>query len=122
MGKRREQTVHHRHGQNHQQADDGVQTQEAAAAAGAAAAAEPRQPVYEGAWPGGGGGSRRRRGRGEEGTRGATKGPAEAPTSGGPAGSRSEALGQCGAGGSEAGEETSVRIHHQLPQHLAEGL
>jgi len=103
VGKRREQTVHHRHGQDHQQADGGVQTQETAAAA----AAEPRQPVHEGAGPGG---------RGEEGPRG------EAPTSRGPAGGPVEALGQRRAGGSEEGEEAAIRIEHQLPQHLHEGL
>lgn len=111
VGKRREQTVHHRHGQNHQQADDGVQTQETAAAA---AAAEPCQPVHEGAGPGGGR-------RGEEGPRGDAEAPTEAPASGGPAGSPIEALGQRGTRGPEAGEETTVRIHHQLPQHLTEG-
>lgn len=91
------QIVHHRHGQNHQQADDGVQTQEAAAAAAAAAAAEPRQPVHEGTGP-----SRcRRRGRnrwrGAQGPRRAAETPTEAPASGGPAGPPAEALGQCGA-------------------------
>lgn len=119
VGKCREQTVHDRHGQNHQQADDGVQTQETAAAA---AAAEPRQPVHEGAGPGDGSRRRRRRHGGEEGPRGATKAPAEASASGGPAVSPLEALCQCGTRDSEAGEETTVRIHHQLPQHLAEGL
>lgn len=86
VGKRREQTVHHRYGQNHQQADDGVQTQEAAAAA---AAAEPPEPVHEGAGP-----SNSSR-RGEEGPRGAAETPAETPAAGRSAGAPSETLSQC---------------------------
>lgn len=115
VGKCREQTVHHRHGQNHQQTNDGVQTEETAAAA----AAKPRQPVHEGARPGGG--SRGGR-RGEEGPSRAAEAPAKASTAGGPAGAPLEALCQCWARGPAAGEKVSVRIHHQLSKHLAEGL
>lgn len=115
VGKCRQQTVHHRHRQNHQQVDDGVQAQETAAAA---AAAESRQLVHEGAGPCGDTSSGCR----EEGPRGATEAPPEATATTGPAGPTTEALGQRGARNPEAGEKAPFRIHNQLPQHLTEGL
>lgn len=116
VGKRQQQAVHNHHGQNHQQAGDGVQTQEAAAAAHSA---ESHQPLHEGAGSGGGGGGWWRR---AENPCGPTEATTETSAPGGPAGPTVEALGQRRPGSSEAGKETSIRVYHELTQHLSEGL
>lgn len=114
VGTCQQQAVHHHHGQNHQQADDGVQTQEAAAAH----ISEPHQPLHEGAGSGSGGGGGGQR---AENPCGATEAPPETSAPGGPEGPPFEALGQRRTRSSEAGEETTIGVHHQLPQHLLEG-